>query len=87
MVLLPKVPYTFVEPVAVAPPVIPVPVGNASQVYVVPVGITPLVTSVGVMLNDTPLQLVCVNAFTLALGLMIDQARGISRSFAIGRER
>ena len=30
-----------------------------------------MVTSVGVMLNDTPLQLVSVSAFTLAFGLMI----------------
>ena len=49
------------------PPVKPVPVG-ADHVNVVPAGMMPLVTSVGVMINGTPLQVVVDNGLTVALG-------------------
>ena len=54
-----------------APPVIPPVTIGATQLYVVPAGITPLVTSVGVTLKNTPLQLTAVIAVTDAFGLTV----------------
>ena len=70
-VVLPKVPSISDEPVCVAPPVIPTPVGVSAHEYVVPVGITPWIISVGTILNGTPLQLVTVIGFTEADGLTV----------------
>ena len=56
IVVLVSVPLIVFTPLAcVAPPVKPVPVG-ANQVYVVPAGTIPLVTSTGVTLNRIPPQ-------------------------------
>ena len=54
----------------VAPPVKPVPVG-ADQLYKVPLGTTPLVTSVGVTVKATPLHVVVLIGVTIACGLML----------------
>ena len=70
LVVLLSVPLIEAAPVAVVPPVIPVPVGNP-QVYVVPDGIIPLVTSTGVIVKPVPLQLVAVRAFTNAFGFNV----------------
>ena len=64
LVVLPKVPN--IPPTAdtcVAPPVMPVPVG-ALHVNVVPVGINPFVTFVGVILKNTPLHVVVLIVVT-----------------------
>ena len=53
-----------------APPVKPAPVG-AGQLYNVPVGITPLVTSVGVTVKATPVHVVVLIGVTIACGLML----------------
>ena len=52
------------------PPVIPTPEGT-DHVYKVPEGITPLVTSTGVTLNVTPLQLIPVIVLMAAFGLIV----------------
>ena len=70
-VVLPNIPN--IPPTAdtcAAPPVIPVPVG-ALHVNVVPDGITPFVTSVGVILKNTPLHVVVLIGVTLAYGLIL----------------
>ena len=67
LVVLLSVPLIVAEPVAVAPPVIPVPVGNP-QVYVVPDGTIPFVTSTGVTVKLVPLHDVAVNDETVAIG-------------------
>jgi hypothetical protein len=70
-VVLVNVPVILFDATAfVNPPVIPVPVG-ALQVYVVPVGITPFVPSVGVAVNVTPLHVVVLIAVTAAFGLIV----------------
>ena len=53
-----------------APPVKPAPVG-AGQLYKVPVGITPLVTSVGVTVKATPVHVVVLIGVMIACGLML----------------
>jgi hypothetical protein len=66
-----NVPVIVDAPLPVPPPVIlPVTLG-ALQLYVVPAGITPLVTSVGVIPNATPLHVVTLIAFTAAFGLIV----------------
>ena len=66
-----KVPVTvFTALTCVAPPVKLSPVG-ADQVYTVPVGTMPLVTSVGVTLNSNPLQIVVLIGVTIALGFRL----------------
>ncbi len=52
------------------PPVNPVPVG-VDQVYNVPAGTTPFVTSVGVTLNITPLQVVVLIGLIMPTGLIV----------------
>ena len=70
-VVLPKIPLMpFDAEACVTPPVIPVPVG-AFHVKVVPDGITPFVTSVGVILKNTPLHVVVLIGVTLAYGLIL----------------
>ena len=54
----------------VAPPVKPVPVG-ADQLYKVPLGTTPLVTSVGVTVKATPLHVVVLIGVMIACGLIL----------------
>ncbi len=54
----------------VAPVKPPVTVG-ADQLYKVPAGTTPLVPSIGVILNATPLQLTVVIAVIIPTGLMV----------------
>ena len=71
LVVLPKIPLIpFDAEACVTPPVIPVPVG-AFHVKVVPDGITPFVTSVGVILKNTPLHVVVLIGVTLAYGLIL----------------
>jgi hypothetical protein len=71
LVILVKVPVITLTPLTcVTPPVKPVPVG-ADQVYKVPSGITPLVTSVGVTLKVPPLHIVAVIGVILANGLIV----------------
>ena len=54
-----------------APPVmLPVTLGTL-QLYVVPAGITPFVTSVGVILKNTPLHVVVLICVTAAFGLIL----------------
>ena len=66
-----KVPLILVCVNAAAPPVIPPVMIGVGQLYVVPFGITPLVTSVGVILNNTPLQAIPVIGVTDAVGLSV----------------
>ena len=66
-----KVPLILVCVNAAAPPVIPPVTTGTDQLYVVPAGITPLVTSVGVTVNNTPLHVTPVIAVTAALGLIV----------------
>ena len=54
-----------------APPVIPPVTPGALQLYVVPAGITPLVTFTGVTLKNTPLHVVVLIAVILAYGLIL----------------
>ena len=54
----------------VAPPVNPVPVG-ADQLYNVPAGTTPFVTSVGVTVNCTPVQVVVLIGVMIPTGLTV----------------
>ena len=53
-----------------SPPVKPVPVG-AVQVYCVPAGTTPLVTSVGVTVNVTPVHVVVLIGVMIPTGLTV----------------
>jgi hypothetical protein len=66
-----SVPLILVCVNAPAPPVIPPVISGAGQLYVVPAGITPLVTSVGVTVNNTPLHVTAVIAVTAAFGLIV----------------
>ena len=66
-----NVPLILVCVNADAPPVIPPVISGADQLYVVPAGITPLVTSVGVTMNNTPLHVIPVIAVTAAFGLIV----------------
>ena len=60
------------------PPVMPPVTIGADQLYNVPDGTIPLVPSVGVKLNDTPLQVVAVIAEITAVGLMVtDTVKGL----------
>ena len=52
------------------PPVNPVPVG-VDQVYRVPAGTTPLVTSVGVTVNSIPLHVVVLIGLMIPTGLIV----------------
>ncbi len=52
------------------PPEKPVPVGDV-QVYKVPAGTTPLVTSVGVTLKSTPLHVVVLIGVMIPTGLIV----------------
>jgi hypothetical protein len=61
---------TLAFPDCVTPPVNPVPVG-AVQLYVVPVGTIPLLTSVGVIVNSKPLHTVVLSGLIIALGLKL----------------
>ena len=54
----------------VAPPVKPVPVG-ADHVYNVPAGTTPFVTSVGVTVNCTPVQVDVLIGVMIPTGLTV----------------
>ena len=56
--------------ICVAPPVKPVPVG-AVHVYNVPAGTTPFVTSVGVTVNCTPVQVVVLIGVMIPTGLTV----------------
>ena len=56
--------------VADAPPVKPVPVGT-DQLYVVPVGIVPLVPFAGITVKLVPLQVVAVIAVITAIGFTV----------------
>ena len=68
LVVFPNIPLIpFDADACVTPPVIPVPVG-ALQVKVVPAGIIPFVTFVGVILKNTPLQVVVLIAVICASG-------------------
>ena len=68
LVVLPNIPLIpFDGDTCVTPPVIPVPVG-ALQVKVVPAGIIPFVTFVGVILKNTPLHVVVLIAVICASG-------------------
>ena len=58
-------------PLPVPPPVIPPVTPGALQLYVVPAGITPLVTFTGVTLKNTPLHVVLVIALTDGVGLTV----------------
>ena len=68
--MLPSVPLIFDAFVAVALPVIAVPVGKP-QVNNVPPGTIPLVPSVGVSTNDAPLQIVVVIVVICAFGFNV----------------
>ena len=68
---LTKVPLMFTAFVPIAPPVNPPVTTGAPQLYNVPAGTTPFVPLVGVTVNNTPLQLTPVIAFTLATGLIV----------------
>ena len=68
--MLPSVPLILDAFVAVALPVIAVPVGKP-QVNNVPPGTIPLVTSVGVSTNDDPLQIVVVMVVICAFGFNV----------------
>ena len=69
MVLI-RLPVILVAFVAVAPPEKPEPVGNA-QVYLVPIGIIPLVPSVGVNVKVNPAQIVVVIGLIAATGFTV----------------
>jgi hypothetical protein len=71
LVGLVNVPITAKVAVPLAPPVMPPDTDGADQLYVVPDGITPLITSVGVALKNTPLQVVAVIAVTTGYGLTV----------------
>ena len=66
-----KVPLITLVFVALNPPVSPPVTLGALQLYRVPVGMTPLVTSVGVNVNNTPLQVTEVIAVIVALGFRL----------------
>ena len=57
-------------PAPAAPPENPAPAG-ADQLYVVPVGTIPLVTSTGVTVNPVPPHTVAVMAVTAGTGLTV----------------
>jgi hypothetical protein len=57
--------------VALSPPANPPVTTGALQLYKVPPGTMPSVTSVGVTLNITPLQVVVLNGFTVADGFNV----------------
>ena len=71
MVGLVNVPLILVCVNADAPPVTPPVTTGADQLNVVPTGIIPLVPSVGVIVNSTPLHATVVIAVTDALGLSV----------------
>ena len=71
LVGLVRLPLILVCVNAAAPPVTPPVTIGADQLYVVPAGITPLVTFVGVNTNATPVQAVPVIAVTAASGLIV----------------
>ena len=71
MVGLVKLPVIVVAPLPLAPPVNPPVTLGALQLYVVPAGTIPLVTSTGVTLKNTPLQVVVVIAVITAAGLTV----------------
>ena len=58
-------------PLPVPPPVNPPVTPGALHPYVVPAGITPLVTFTGVTLKNTPLHVVVLIAVILAYGLIL----------------
>ena len=58
----------FKAPLPNVPPVIPPVTNGADQLYVVPVGTTPLVPSAGVTVNPIPLQIVVVIAVIAGIG-------------------
>jgi len=71
LVGLVKVPLILVCVNAAAPPVRPPVTTGADQLNVVPTGITPLVPSVGVAVNNIPLHVTPVIALTEAPGLIV----------------
>ena len=71
MVGLVRLPLILVCVNAAAPPVTPPVTIGVDQLYVVPAGITPLVTFVGVNTNATPVHAVPVIAVTAASGLIV----------------
>ena len=57
--------------VALAPPVNPPVTPGTDQLYVVPTGTIPFTPSVGVTVNNTPLQLTVLIAVITAVGLSV----------------
>ena len=66
-----KVPEIRAALVALIPPVKPPVTEGAGQVYIVPAGTIPLVISVGVVVNEVPLQMAAVIALIVAIGLTV----------------
>ena len=66
-----KVPLIFDAPIADAAPVKPPVTTGTDQLYVVPAGTIPLVPSVGVEVNNTPLHVVALIALMLTPGLTV----------------
>ena len=71
MVELDKVPVIVEAPAPDAPPLTPVVVTGADQLYVVPAGTMPLTPLVGDTRIATPLQVVVVIAVIVALGFNV----------------
>ena len=70
-VVLANVPVMIDTPLADEPPVMLPVVAGTDQLYVVPAGTMPLIISVGVTVNNTPLQLTVLIAVTAGVGLIV----------------
>ena len=66
-----NVPLTFSWPLAPEPPLNPAVTPGDDQLYVVPAGTIPLLTSVGVTVKADPLHVTVLIAVTVALGLRL----------------
>ena len=71
LVGLNRLPVMVLTAVALAPPVKPPVTPGTDQLYVVPAGTIPLVTSVGVTVNNTPLQLTVLIAVITAVAFNV----------------